>query len=257
MAQTNPQTDLLWINSTSPGVPKDPSTRKKIRRHAIKRMASVWKKERAQTSRNALQYPILFVDSASESSPEQDQSEQEAKGSRIKLEDTRYQNPETSQEVIPADSVPRNVLLDSYQSMCSKSGFDPCDLSVLTSLQMNRTTARVLCENTGEVRVFLGHKQPSYLSHIPSRYGQISCLTKAIDCVVAQTQFLLSQETSWESRATLSYCKALKSLQKALSSPSSRLTPEILCATEVLGLYEVIMNRFTSRNNYSILTINP
>jgi hypothetical protein len=35
------------------------------------------------------------------------------------------------------------------------------------------------------------------------------------------------------------YIKALESLQKALDSPKQRFKPEVLCATEILALYEV------------------
>jgi hypothetical protein len=51
---------------------------------------------------------------------------------------------------------------------------------------------------------------------------------------------LLTPETKeWELYALSSYSIALLNLQEAINSASKHLTAEILCTTQILGLYEV------------------
>ncbi|OCL09252.1 hypothetical protein AOQ84DRAFT_272020, partial [Glonium stellatum] len=73
------------------------------------------------------------------------------------------------------------------------------------------------------------------------RYGHSACLTDAVDCIVARVRCLVSPaHVSWERLAISLYTKALKSLQAALDSLTQRLTPDILCVTEILALYELL-----------------
>jgi hypothetical protein len=45
--------------------------------------------------------------------------------------------------------------------------------------------------------------------------------------------------TDGEATVLLHYTKALRALQAALDDETQRMTPETLCATELLGVYEV------------------
>jgi hypothetical protein len=90
------------------------------------------------------------------------------------------------------------------------------------------------------------------LSFIPSRYGQVSSLSHATDCVVAKLRQIIQPPNCMSARGeaiVLShYSKALRALQAALDDETQQLTPETLCATELLGVFEVFqaLNRSTS-----------
>lgn len=81
------------------------------------------------------------------------------------------------------------------------------------------------------------------LSFIPSRYGHVPSITHATDCLIARLGHIIQSGGKLSARrdlATLkSYARALKSLQEAIDDEKLRITPETLCAAEILGLFEV------------------
>ncbi|KAJ6108201.1 hypothetical protein N7523_009524 [Penicillium sp. IBT 18751x] len=83
---------------------------------------------------------------------------------------------------------------------------------------------------------FLG----SWLWHVPPRFGRNVALDHAAMSLAyayfggtSQSQFLLRT-------ADLFYSRALRSLTKAIADHNKRLSPEVLCATLLLGYYEVL-----------------
>jgi len=58
--------------------------------------------------------------------------------------------------------------------------------------------------------------------------------------VIVRSRQIISPEQEWEHVVIASYLKALESLQKALDCPQQRYQPEVLCATEILSLYELL-----------------
>ncbi|KAK1757097.1 hypothetical protein QBC47DRAFT_412430 [Echria macrotheca] len=79
-------------------------------------------------------------------------------------------------------------------------------------------------------------------SFIPSRYGHVSALTSATDCVVAKRRAMITgtRETETEADVLAHYSKALRALQVALDDDKQRCTPETLCATQLLGVFELL-----------------
>lgn len=81
------------------------------------------------------------------------------------------------------------------------------------------------------------------LSFIPSRYGHVLLLRHATDCVIAKLQYE-SQPAEYRSpmgdvKAIMYYQKALRALQQALLDECEWAKPETLCATQLLGIFEV------------------
>lgn len=81
------------------------------------------------------------------------------------------------------------------------------------------------------------------LAFIPSRYGHVSLLRHATDCVIAKLQYE-SQPVEHRSpindvKALSHYQRALKALQQALLDEREWAKPETLCATQLLGIFEV------------------
>jgi hypothetical protein len=121
----------------------------------------------------------------------------------------------------------------------AKCNLDFRDLSLLASHEVGRYTGQKLLECPQSISNFLGRKTWSYCHYVPLHYSQCVLIRNAADCAVARTRCLLSPEnTEWESLALLSYGKALLSLQEAMDSTSQHPTAEILCATQILGVYE-------------------
>lgn len=81
------------------------------------------------------------------------------------------------------------------------------------------------------------------LSFIPSRYGHVQLLRHATDCVIAKLQYLSQREEDrspkGDLKALMHYQKALQALQEALLDEREWAKPETLCATQLLGIFEV------------------
>lgn len=57
---------------------------------------------------------------------------------------------------------------------------------------------------------------------------------------MARTKQIVSPDKASERGVIRIYVTALRSLQAAVNDPEQRLKPEVLCATEILALYEVL-----------------
>ncbi|KAL6879143.1 hypothetical protein J3F83DRAFT_725226 [Trichoderma novae-zelandiae] len=82
------------------------------------------------------------------------------------------------------------------------------------------------------------------LSFIPSRYGHVSLLRHATDCVIAKLQYesqpVEQRSPKGDVKALMHYQKALKALQQALLDEREWAKPETLCATQLLGIFEAL-----------------
>lgn len=82
------------------------------------------------------------------------------------------------------------------------------------------------------------------LSFIPSRYGHVSLLRHATDCVIAklhyESQPVEHRSPKSDVKALMYYQKALKALQQALLDEREWAKPETLCATQLLGIFEAL-----------------
>jgi hypothetical protein len=90
---------------------------------------------------------------------------------------------------------------------------------------------------------YLGSRK--LLSFIPSRYGEISSLSHATDCVVAKIRQMTAhpdrRHPNGEALVLMHYTKALRALQAALNNEAQRMKPETLCAAELLGAFEACL----------------
>ena len=124
--------------------------------------------------------------------------------------------------------------------MMLKYGFDIRDLSSLTTFHVGRLTAQALTIEPHRLINILQCRQWSYFTFLPSRYGNCNFLDDAIDCVAARVRHWISYPSEQLNGTILSlYSRALRGLQAALEDPGLWMEPDVLCATEVLALYEV------------------
>lgn len=266
MTEKEAMTEFQFVNATinAPTVPQDLAVRALIRKQAMKKASAARKRDGNYGKHNLRQYPIFLLDQPSTvdsintvrtttsdtTKPVDTHSFERAKGETtiegpLKANTSRSkaknkENEERQWIAFITKSIPPSMSARGYELTSMKSDFDILDLSTLSTLHVNRAARRALSQNPYhliyQLRTF---KQWSYLSFLPSMYGQIACLSHATDCVIARARQITSPNPNWEAAVISFYVRALDSLQKALDCPRLRFRPEVLCATEILALYEV------------------
>jgi Fungal specific transcription factor domain len=216
MAEHDTASTLLWVHSTTLVVSQNLETQKRIRKHAMKKAAAARKQTGNYGKHNLRQYPVYSTTG------------------NILVEDGGHRNCNTQ-------AIPRSVSQWGYELLRSNYDFDALSLSTLASVEIGRATNYLFLEDPSRLLPILGKSQPpSYFSFLPSRYEHSPYLMDAVNCAVARARQIISPtESIWKAKALTSYVKALNSLQKALDLPEQRLKPEVLCAIEILGIYEV------------------
>ncbi|TAQ84040.1 hypothetical protein B7494_g7626 [Chlorociboria aeruginascens] len=270
MAEKSTGVEFQFVNSTisAPNVPQD--FRALIRKQAMKKASAARKQAGNYGKHNLRQYPVFIIDS-DHIDPEPkiiscdpistSKSLSRGKGvegsNKIKAKDVALRQKQNKLEraaverqqdqqlwlakLAVAERVPPSPSPKGYELMSQSSRFDILELSTLATLHVGRATRSAISANPYFlVSQLKSSEQWSYLSFLPSRYGHIACLNDAVDCAVARAKQILSPSEIRESIVIAFYLKALGSLQKALDNPQQRYTPEVLCATEILALYELL-----------------
>jgi hypothetical protein len=269
MADPSPKTEFQFVNSTisSPTVPQDLAIRALIRKQAMKKASAARRRDGNYGKHNLRQYPVFIYDQENvvrEPTVEvKDPGKQvgcavppplrETDVVHIRDKDNRSIQSKKERSAIErqrwlaklslAESLSAGMSAKGYELTSIKTDFDILDLSTLATLHVGRFTRAALSQNPNHLIHQLRSNydpQLSYLSFLPSRYGQIGCLSDAADCVIARARYIVSPNKTWEAAVITFYVKALDSLQKALDCPKQRFRPEVLCATEILALYELL-----------------
>lgn len=223
---------LLWINPTTSTVPPD---RAKIRREVMQKVAQKRKSGPKHRHPNSRQIPVFIVasDDASDSAIDQEQT-QRSKAAK-KPEMARF-----DEVCLQSGLTDMRAPAPAYPTILAKSNLRFLDLSLLASIGVGRYTGQRLFEAPQSISHFFEGKNWSYFHYVPLHYDQSVLIRRATDCVLARVRCLLiPEDRKWELFALSSYSMALSNLQDAINSSSQNLTAEVLCATQILGLYEV------------------
>ena len=254
MALENGASTFLFINSSNIRGPQDPATRKTIRKQAMVKAAAARRQKGQYEKVNARQYPVFVeiqprhhTESSLDSEPIKPgvSSDEALSNSASAKDNQRTPNTGVRDKTLisplqPECSIPARLSSTGYEFMRIQYDFDILDLSALTSFHAGHTTAHALMREPSRLVDVLRCRQWSYLSFIPSRFGTTTCLDDAVRCVAAKVRHRLSSPTKPPSTVVISlYSKALASLQIALDDKARCLEPDILCATELLAIYEV------------------
>jgi hypothetical protein len=243
MADSSAPASFEWVHSTTAILNEDVEVRTRIRKQAMKRAAAERRKRGNYGQHNLLQYEVFqtaqsdlidkaFMTSAHPTGKVSQHNHNLAIVSRNK-----------------SSSIPASISQGGYELKSTENGFNILDLSVLTSADIGRASGQLFRKDSSQLLLLLRHRQSSYFTHVPARYGHSACLTDAINCVLSRMRQIISQAGDrLESTVMLSYTKALRSLQTALDSPIQRFDPEVLCATEILSIYEVSTSIHVSCN---------
>jgi hypothetical protein len=268
MAENEPKIEFQFVNSTinAPSVPRDLAIRALIRKQAMKKASAARRRDGNYGKHNLRQYPVFVVDQENNNgqtvteikeqvSPVQYISEKPVSrydGGKYPKEKEKPVRSTASKadrnvdrqrwlaKLALTDGLPGTLSAKGYELTSMKSDFDILDLSRLATLHVGRAARAALSQNPYHLIYQLrSHKQWSYLAYLPSLYGHVPCLKDATDCVIARARQIISPHENWEAAVITLYVKALDSLQRALDCPKQRYKPEVLCATEILALYEV------------------
>ncbi|KAH0490827.1 hypothetical protein TgHK011_002279 [Trichoderma gracile] len=211
---------LVFITATNRLVPDDKHARKQIRKQAMSRCAHDRRKRGGYGQHNLIQYPTELLQV-------EDKSEKDA-------------SRKTARVSVKA-AIPASLASCPYEKMRMRYNFDLLDLSQLTSFHISYATASRLASKPTMLTELLGDRHWSYLNYLPSRLGHNSALDKAAACVAARAQQWLATPSEPVSCGILKlYSSALKALQAELQCPKACLRPDVLCATALLGVYELL-----------------
>jgi hypothetical protein len=269
MAEPSNDSKFQFVVVTTPGVPQDPATKLVIRKKAMK-AAAVTRRATGGHRANRLQYPPDVhpgppsvvqspIKHSSRSIGKDERLSDENKvialndsGSRFtsigqdNLTPTHSDAPRMRQDLMAkiraAQRVPAKVSAQGFELVSIKYGFDPINLSALTTLHIGRTTNHPFEIKSSQLTKLFRLQQHSYLSFLPSHYNESQCLNDAADCLFALARQLCSAESdvgSWALTNTFLYGRALQSLHQAINSEASRLAPETLGATFIMAMVEV------------------
>ncbi|KAH8807831.1 hypothetical protein F5884DRAFT_857398 [Xylogone sp. PMI_703] len=137
--------------------------------------------------------------------------------------------------------------LSGLELLVKDRGLDPMDLSALTSVHMgdmqvtSMTASAMITSEPNQLADVLVCRQWSYFSFIPPRFGHFLVLDDAFRCLVTATHSMLVPSHKLSDGKILScYGRALRSLQSAVNNPTARYSSEVLCATGMLALFELL-----------------
>lgn len=103
------------------------------------------------------------------------------------------------------------------------------------------SSSRSPAEELSQYTLSQFHSFTLYVEFLPSRMGFNSALDSAIDSVICALRDLCRSASKKTSVATLTaYAQALIDLQDMIEDPVECLSAETLCATQLLGFFEVI-----------------
>lgn len=235
-----------FVNYDGPTLPEDPNVRKLIRRQAMRDVASDRKSRGGYGQSNLRQYPVFLTNEHMEG--EQDSSS--LPESWLDSEQDATKRPRRKRASAHAPSrthalaVPFSI---AYPDIATTEKFALLlNLAPLTGLRLGiAQISSPKYDLVSPANPFpTSNVGSSKLAHfITNHYAETPTLRYATDCVIAklrQTFRCQGRASKHEEETVLrSYTKALKALQAALGDETQRMTPETLCSTELLALFEV------------------
>jgi hypothetical protein len=162
-----------------------------------------------------------------------------------------FQGSENTLTATSQISIPSYVSAQGYEQARNRFDFDLLSLSALTSVHFNRAAVKAISMAPDRLVPILELRERSYMDYAVQYYESSSVLRDVIDCTMAQAKRVISPNGSISEATVLSlYVKALRGLQAALNDSETWRLPEVLCAAQVLSLFEV-------SNLRDLLSLNP
>ncbi|KAL7801535.1 hypothetical protein V8C43DRAFT_137208 [Trichoderma afarasin] len=230
MPQKASAKSFSFVNYDGPNLATDAQVRRRIRQQAMKDTAMARRQRGDYGKHNMRQYP-MFV------------------GPKPLLDDSEVLNDASDLDQLQQFYQPPSLSMPfAFQDPMMPKQFSVLlNLMPLTGLRLGvGTLSHYLYEPTQPKDRIIAAQVSSQrlLSFIPSRYGHVSLLRHATDCVIAKLQYLSQREEDrspkGDLKALMHYQKALKALQHALLDEREWAKPETLCATQLLSIFEAL-----------------
>jgi hypothetical protein len=244
--------DFLFVNgpSSSNG---DPGLKTLVRKQAMKKAAESRRRNGSHKNPNVRQYPVFRQDAVGR---EGNAGKGPTTMARVDpLQHLPHFDEVTVRALLkmlsgqsPCREIPPSLPPDSFQKMRMKFSIDPRNLCRLASVEMGRAANEALIKDPRRLLYLISPEEGgSFMSEVPSRYGNCRTLTAATDAVVAIVRSILNDDQRSDAATSMAcYSKALRTLQNALNDPKTTMEADILCATQMLSLYEVRCLPFSS-----------
>ena len=245
--------NFSFVAYDGPKVPLDPSVRRTIRRQAMRDTAAEWKQNGGYRKHNLGQCPIFLEGnnqtkdflqvgkSLPEIAPSSRTGDQIPSNRDMPTKSKQWQSQHAAVSCHYASSPPIPIL---YPELVAAKRFS--SLLHLTPLTWPRLGIPQFAGGPDGFTTPLSTQHfgsRKLLSFILSRYGHVPSLNHATDCVVAKLQQIMqppdNRPAGREANVLMHYSKVLRALQAALDDEAQRTTTETLCATELLGFFEV------------------
>ncbi|XXH04128.1 hypothetical protein Hte_010540 [Hypoxylon texense] len=241
--------DIEWID-LSKGHQGNHETRVKVRSHAMKATAASRKRNAAWGKRNLRQLPenltINEVTRHSASILSNDKPLTDTIGVAVALSQASGKSAWTT-NMSPA------MPLSGLELLAAEIGIHVLDLSALTEIQCGWTACAILAGQRSRIGGLVSRRQPSYLYSVASRYGYNHYLDAALRCVAIRARRVLTPSCQLlEESESSQYVGALHSLQEAINDVGERNQPDVLCAINLLSLFELL--HFTRQEAWALHT---
>lgn len=124
--------------------------------------------------------------------------------------------------------------------------------------QMSKYVSDTFMNNPANANVehilFGGQQMALFLDFLPSRLGYNKTLDKAITSVVCALRDICLPDGARSPVKTLwNYTQALELMQRSLADPTECLSPEVLCAVHLLGIFEVRRHAWQNFTNTGLI----
>ncbi|KAI1386799.1 uncharacterized protein F4822DRAFT_431666 [Hypoxylon trugodes] len=229
--------DIEWIDLSHDHHGTN-ETRVRVRSHAMRATAASRKKIVAPGKRNLRRLPERpgsneSSSRASSSSPGDTASVDSGPvGTTVALSKSVVRLP----TIASIPTMPRSGL----EALAAETGIHILEISALTEIQCGWTACIALASQRNTF-INLANRKPTYVYCLASRYGDSACFDNALRCVAVRAKRVLSPSAQIsENIEAMQYVAALRSLQKAIDDPKERNRPEVLCAVNLLSLFELL-----------------
>jgi hypothetical protein len=252
---------FAFVSYEGSALPKDPKVRDLIRRRAMGHNAAIRRRNGGYGKHNVRQSPAWLQENKTP-------TEKPKSDAAVNIYEDLFHGSEddaTIENRVAEMSMTVSVYSDKFPgaSWSTSLTYAPGDIFVstlcgnfsilylaapLTVLHLGMNTLSYFKSDLGRIgrtltKIPVNLESRRLLAFIPSRYGRVSAITHATDCLVARLGQIVHTGGRSHAEGNLcalkSYSRALKSLQDAIDDEDLRTTPETLCAAELLGFYEV------------------
>lgn len=227
-------------------------TRVKVRSHAMRATAASRRKNIAWGKRNLRQLPAdLVINEATRAATV-------ASNEKAYTDVIDSASQTVALSVLPghfswATNISPNMPLSGLELLAAEIGIHVLDLSALTEIQCGWTACAILASQRSCISGLVSRRQPSYLYCVASRYGYNPYLDEALRCVAIRAKRVLAPSCqAFEESESRQYASALHGLQVAIDSVEERNRPEVLCAINLLSLFELL--HFTRQEAWALHT---